>query len=149
MLFTTFLVGGLPIVFTLILFLIGLFGWKFLLVMSTLTMLISVVCLGVYFLIHDDICHGCLGVNCTDSSGHIHLNNSPPCSESGISALAVISIALYVIGFALGWGPIPWTMMSELLPLRARTLAASFATFLNWEPCLFCLSGVTWDELRI
>ena len=132
-LISTFVVGGIQIIATLIsVFLMIPFGRKFLLVVSALGMLVSVVCLGVYFLIHDDICHGCLGVNCTDSSGHIHLNDSPPCSESGISALAVISVTVYIIAFALGWGPIPWTMMSELLPLRARTLAASFATFLNW-----------------
>ena len=132
-LISTFVVGGIQIIATLIsVFLMIPFGRKLLLVVSSLGMLVSVIILGIYFLIHDDICHGCLGVNCTDSSDHIHLNDSPPCNESGISALAVISVTIYIITFALGWGPIPWTMMSELLPLRARTLGASFATFLNW-----------------
>ena len=131
-LLSTFLVAGIQIVATLgSVFFMILFGRKSLLVTSSLGILLSLVTLGVYFLIHDDICHGCLGKNCTDSDDHVWANSYSPCSSSGIGVLAILSTSIYMVAFSIGWGPIPWTMMSELLPLCVRTLAASVATFLN------------------
>jgi MFS family permease len=39
---------------------------------------------------------------------------------------------LFIMSFSLGWGPIPWLMMSELVPLQVRGLASAAATFVNW-----------------
>ena len=130
---TTFLIGLLQVFFAVIsVILAAPFGRKTLLLASSVGMLVNLTVLGVYFLIHDDICHGCLGVNCTDSKNFIHENDFSPCNADGIGWVAVMAASVYVVAFALGWGPVAWTMMAELLPLRVRTPAGSIATFVNW-----------------
>lgn len=49
-----------------------------------------------------------------------------------ISWVAVTSLAIYIVGFVLGWGPCPWLMMSEIFPVAARGKASGIATFFNW-----------------
>jgi facilitated trehalose transporter len=44
-----------------------------------------------------------------------------------------------VIGFSLGFGPIPWLMMGEVLPAKVRGPAASVATAVNWS-CTFLVT---------
>lgn len=46
--------------------------------------------------------------------------------------IAVAMLILYVAFFSIGLGAIPWLMMSEIFPAKARGLAASLATLLNW-----------------
>ncbi|KAH0615508.1 hypothetical protein JD844_004858 [Phrynosoma platyrhinos] len=41
-------------------------------------------------------------------------------------------VLLVVSGFALGWGPIPWLVMSEIFPLRARGIASGACVLTNW-----------------
>ncbi|XP_055955532.1 solute carrier family 2, facilitated glucose transporter member 8 [Patella vulgata] len=49
------------------------------------------------------------------------------------SWLPVISLMLFVIGFSLGWGPIPMLVMSEILPVRVKGTASAIAIFSNWS----------------
>lgn len=35
-------------------------------------------------------------------------------------------------GFALGWGPIPWLVMSEIFPVKARGFASAACVLTNW-----------------
>ncbi|CAI8609134.1 unnamed protein product [Vicia faba] len=57
-------------------------------------------------------------------------------NDSGIhrimGVLSLVGLLVLVIGFSLGVGPIPWLIMSEILPLNIKGLAGSAATFLNW-----------------
>ena len=46
--------------------------------------------------------------------------------------LPILSLNLYIIMFSLGWGPIPWLMMSELMPTRAKGVGTGLATAVNW-----------------
>lgn len=46
--------------------------------------------------------------------------------------VSVASLSIYVFAFAIGYGPIPWLMMSEILPVRVKGLASSLATGFNW-----------------
>lgn len=48
------------------------------------------------------------------------------------SWMAVLGLALFVIGFAPGLGPMPWTVNSEIYPMWARGTAISIATAVNW-----------------
>ncbi|XP_032993649.1 solute carrier family 2, facilitated glucose transporter member 8 isoform X2 [Lacerta agilis] len=52
--------------------------------------------------------------------------------EHHLAWLAVLSLGLFVMGFALGWGPIPWLLMSEIFPLRARGVASGACVLTNW-----------------
>ncbi|XP_072208502.1 solute carrier family 2, facilitated glucose transporter member 8 isoform X2 [Excalfactoria chinensis] len=41
-------------------------------------------------------------------------------------------VLLYVSGFALGWGPVPWLVMSEIFPLKARGISGGACVLTNW-----------------
>ncbi|MBS1049232.1 sugar porter family MFS transporter [Gluconobacter japonicus] len=47
--------------------------------------------------------------------------------------IAIVSLlVLFILGYAFGEGPIPWTMCTEIQPLQGRTLAIACSTFANW-----------------
>jgi len=46
------------------------------------------------------------------------------------------SILLYVAFFALGMGPGPWLIISEIFPTKVRSRAASIATSTLWSGTL-------------
>ena len=105
--------------------LVDLLGRKTLLIISSSGMLISSASLGVYFYIFDSFCDGSLG----EIDVHYRLKI---CDSTEFGGLSIASVVLFIISFSLGWGPITWSMMSELVPLRVRGLSSSIATFSNW-----------------
>jgi SP family arabinose:H+ symporter-like MFS transporter len=52
------------------------------------------------------------------------------------AALMLVSILLYVAFFALGMGPGPWLIISEIFPTKVRGRAASIATSVLWSGAL-------------
>ena len=123
-------------------FLIDFVGRRILLTISGIGIVTSDFILGVYFYIYIEKCGSCLGppVHCNltaNISSHILLSSHDalPCNSTHFGMLAVASIILIVFMFSLGWGPIPWNAMSELMPNRVRTLAASIATSFYWTFC--------------
>ena len=46
--------------------------------------------------------------------------------------LPVACVMFYTLFFALGWGPIPMLVMSEIFPVRARGTASALASMTNW-----------------
>jgi sugar porter (SP) family MFS transporter len=51
---------------------------------------------------------------------------------AGDSLVALICILAFVIAFAVGMGPAFWVLIAELFPLEARAAGASVATATNW-----------------
>jgi MFS family permease len=51
---------------------------------------------------------------------------------SHLGFLTVVCLALYIICFAFSLGPIVWTMISEIFPLRTRGQAVAISTAANW-----------------
>ncbi|CAL0312784.1 unnamed protein product [Lupinus luteus] len=49
-----------------------------------------------------------------------------------LALLSVVGVVVMVVGFSLGLGPIPWIIMSEILPVNIKSLAGSIATMANW-----------------
>jgi MFS family permease len=49
-----------------------------------------------------------------------------------IGSLLVVSVFGYVISFAIGVGPIPWMLTSELTPVYASSAVGAVATATNW-----------------
>ncbi|XP_065504336.1 solute carrier family 2, facilitated glucose transporter member 8 isoform X4 [Caloenas nicobarica] len=41
-------------------------------------------------------------------------------------------VLLYISGFALGWGPVPWLLISEIFPLKARGISSGACVLTNW-----------------
>ncbi|GLU04448.1 hypothetical protein SLE2022_215940 [Rubroshorea leprosula] len=52
-----------------------------------------------------------------------------------LGIISVVGVVGMVFTFCLGMGPIPWIIMSEILPINIKGLAGSVATLVNW---LFC-----------
>jgi predicted MFS family arabinose efflux permease len=51
------------------------------------------------------------------------------------SAAQKVAVLFYIFFFAIGCGPVPWVMMSEVMPSRMRGLALSLGTLWNWLLC--------------
>lgn len=51
---------------------------------------------------------------------------------TSIGWLALVCVIVYIASFSIGWGPVPWLIMSEIFPARAKGLAAGIATGINW-----------------
>ncbi|XP_077864167.1 solute carrier family 2, facilitated glucose transporter member 8-like [Saccoglossus kowalevskii] len=60
-------------------------------------------------------------------------------SGNDLSGLSLSSMIVYIISFSLGWGAIPWLIMSEIFPSRARGAASGIATLVNWT-CAFIVT---------
>ena len=99
--------------------LIDRLGRKMLLHMSNILMIISLVALTVYFYVK----------SLSDDSD---IENTWNSTVQSISWLPLVCLMLYVTGFSLGWGPIPWLFMGEALPAKIRGPAASMVTAWNW-----------------
>lgn len=61
----------------------------------------------------------------TESTG-----DQPPPAR-GAAVVILVSIMVYVAGYALGLGNVPW-MQSELFALNVRSLGSGIATATNW-----------------
>lgn len=59
------------------------------------------------------------------------------CPGNALAPLAVVALILYIATFAPGFGPLPWTVNSEIYPTWARSTAISIATMCNWASNLF------------
>eukprot|EP00927_Polykrikos_kofoidii_P087088 TRINITY_DN9951_c0_g2_i1.p1 TRINITY_DN9951_c0_g2~~TRINITY_DN9951_c0_g2_i1.p1 ORF type:complete len:470 (-),score=59.44 TRINITY_DN9951_c0_g2_i1:153-1562(-) len=51
---------------------------------------------------------------------------------SSTSTLQIAGLALFIVGFSFGLGPIPWLILGELFATDIRGTAASLATAVNW-----------------
>ena len=123
---TLFAVGLVQIFATFVsVTLVELLGRKTLLVISGSGMLVSSAGLGIYFYVFESFCDGCLGHSCAHHQLKV-------CESTGFGGLAIGCVVIFIMSFSLGWGPIPWLMMSELVPLQVRGLASAAATLLNW-----------------
>lgn len=91
-------------------------GRKMLLYISSVAMIITLVTLGSYFYV---------------------LEAGTDVSNYGWLPLACLVI--YVLGFSIGFGPIPWLMLGEILPAKIRGTAAALATAFNWT-CTFVVT---------
>jgi len=46
--------------------------------------------------------------------------------------LILVSIIVYIFGFAFSWGPVAWLVCSEIFPLRGREVGMTITTMINW-----------------
>lgn len=99
-------------------------GRRVLLLASSAGMGVSSLALAVLFHFLDK-------QNCTQDSDDTSMESGSSCQS--ISYATIGCVIVFIVSFSIGWGPIPWTSMSELLPNRVRGLAASIATAINWS----------------
>ncbi|XP_065551718.1 solute carrier family 2, facilitated glucose transporter member 8 isoform X1 [Lathamus discolor] len=121
-------VGSIQVCFTAVAALIiDKTGRKVLLYVSGIIMALSTALFGLYFKM--------VLPNPNNSSNPdvwATVNSASPGTESSISWLAVVSLGCFVAGFALGWGPIPWLVTSEIFPLKARGISSGACVLTNW-----------------
>lgn len=51
---------------------------------------------------------------------------------SSISWLPLASLSIYIISFAIGYGPIPWLMLSEIYSKEYNAIASPITASINW-----------------
>lgn len=115
-------------------------GRKVLLLLSGIVMAVSTTLFGVYFRIR--VAHM---NNSSGLMGPVHMADGP---TDPLAWLALLSMGLFIAGFAVGWGPIPWLLMSEIFPLRARGVASGVCVVTNWG-CAFLVTKIFHDLLDL
>ena len=119
-------VGGSGVIFTtLSFFIIDRFGRKVLLLVSGVGMLLGTVTLGTYFYITRCDLNG-------NSSTSANLESYQLCNTH-IAPLAIVSIMLFSSAYSIGWGPVAFVLMGELIPMRVRGIGSGIATLVNWS----------------
>lgn len=104
-------------------------GRRILLWPAALGMCVSLVTLGVYFLIYIPPKDG--GSTSDTVSMLSSISHSVPAKD--ISWLSILCIVLFNLMFSLAWGPVAWLVMAEINPLRVRGFACSLAALTNWS----------------
>ncbi|XP_026731363.1 facilitated trehalose transporter Tret1-like isoform X2 [Trichoplusia ni] len=99
-------------------------GRKVLLYISSVTMTITLGVLGAFFYVQTDM----------------------DMDVSTLGWIPLTCIMIYLLGFSLAFGPIPWLMMGEILPARIRGSAASLCTAFNWL-CTFTVTKTFYNIL--
>ncbi|CAK1539933.1 unnamed protein product [Leptosia nina] len=84
-------------------------GRKLLLYISSVTMTVTLIILGTFF----------------------YLTDEATSVDANLGWLPLTSVMIYLLGFSLAFGPIPWLMMGEILPGKVRGAAASLCTAYN------------------
>ncbi|KAG7173008.1 facilitated trehalose transporter Tret1-like [Homarus americanus] len=56
----------------------------------------------------------------------------------------VVGLLAYIIGFSLGWGPIPWVFLGEGMPSRVRGKAVAMVVAVNWASAFLITKTFGW-----
>jgi sugar porter (SP) family MFS transporter len=100
-------IGCTNVVFTIVaILLLDKLGRRFFLVFGTALLTVALIGLGIFF-------------------------NSPTLQRS-VGWLALVCLLVYIVGFAIGLGPVFWLMISEIFPLQMRGPAMAVCTMFNW-----------------
>ncbi len=58
-----------------------------------------------------------------------HHHGDPTMTERTVLLIAVV---IYIIGFAVSWGPVAWVICAEIFPLKGREIGMTVTTMVNW-----------------
>nr|XP_050859152.1 facilitated trehalose transporter Tret1-like [Vespula vulgaris] len=83
-------------------------GRKILLTISIIFMCLSLLALGIHFYLMEKM------------------------NTSNLGWLPLLSVCSYIVSFAIGFGPIPWMMISEVFSPETKAIAGSSACLWNW-----------------
>lgn len=116
---STLAVGGVQVIATIFgVILADLAGRRKLLIVGALTMSASMATLGLYYFFNSE-------PFCNPDE------DSSKCKDN-LTWLAIVSLMVYIIGFSIAWGALPWVITSEIIPLEIRGVGVGIATFINW-----------------
>lgn len=73
---------------------------------------------------------GGMALACVALSSSLQANITRQTDEAS-GTIALISLMLYVVGFSVGWGPVPSCLTNEVLPNSVRSKTSSLALITN------------------
>ncbi|KFQ89441.1 Solute carrier family 2, facilitated glucose transporter member 6, partial [Phoenicopterus ruber ruber] len=102
-------------------------GRKILLFVSAGVMLVSSLTMGLY-------------IHFVPASQNSTVANKTLVSSANLTAeptnyitlIPLLATMFFIMGYAMGWGPITWLLMSEILPLKARGVASGLCVVVSW-----------------
>ncbi|XP_075690276.1 solute carrier family 2, facilitated glucose transporter member 6 [Rhinoderma darwinii] len=102
-------------------------GRKILLYASSALMFVSSLSMGLYINFTVDIKNNSTNLTVTWNDPH---TDAHPVNY--LEIIPLVCIMLYILGYAFGWGPITWLLMSEILPLKTRGTASGLCVMVSW-----------------
>eukprot|EP00112_Aurelia_sp_Birch-Aquarium-sp1_P016629 Seg3788.2 transcript_id=Seg3788.2/GoldUCD/mRNA.D3Y31 product="Solute carrier family 2 facilitated glucose transporter member 12" protein_id=Seg3788.2/GoldUCD/D3Y31 len=69
--------------------------------------------------------------NCTRKHRHIKAKNVTKYSDS-VKYICLIALMTFVAGYAIGYGPMSWLVLTEIFPVGIKGRAVAIATIFNW-----------------
>ncbi|KAM4021065.1 solute carrier family 2, facilitated glucose transporter member 6 isoform 2-T2 [Anomaloglossus baeobatrachus] len=102
-------------------------GRKILLFISGSLMMVSSLSMGLYIHFTVDMKNNSTNLTITMNDPHTH-----DAHVNYLEIIPLVCIMLYILGYAFGWGPITWLLMSEILPLKARGTASGLCVMVSW-----------------
>lgn len=101
-------------------------GRKVLLIISFFGMFVASTMLGTHFFVtRPSLCEGI-------STSNVSFEDATGVCNSHFAPLAIVSLIFFMMSFAIGLGPVLWTLMSEYLPLHVRGFASGVVILANW-----------------
>lgn len=73
-----------------------------------------------------------MGIGMLSLGGFFHLGLGGDGANLTMSYLAVASLVVFIIGFAMSAGPIIWILCAEIFPLAGRDFGITCSTVTNW-----------------
>ncbi|XP_058709271.1 solute carrier family 2, facilitated glucose transporter member 6 [Poecile atricapillus] len=102
-------------------------GRKILLFVSAGVMLVSNLTMGLYIHFMPASHNGTVANTTLVSPAHL-----PAEPTNYITLIPLLATMFFIMGYAMGWGPITWLLMSEILPLKARGVASGLCVVVSW-----------------
>lgn len=109
--YQTIIIGSVLLLSTLLAtFLVDRLGRKLLLVLSSMLMSLMLVALGIYF----------------------HLLESKSDAVESLSWLPLTSLCVHLIAYSIGYGPLPWLLLSEVYSKEYNAIASPITGAFAW-----------------
>lgn len=89
------------------------------------------------------------GVAMAVAHGVLAAQQAWPELQTSAGWVPLLTINLFLVGFSLGLGPLPWLLNAELLPAGDKRWAAGAATAVSWAMCVVMTGGFTEVMLRL
>ena len=114
--------------------LVDVAGRKVLLIVGGLGTCLATALLGTHFFItRPSLCDNSTNLTAMLLPGAENSTTTAvlPCNPQ-FAPVAIASVLLYFVLFNFGWGPVPWVLIGEMLPLQVRGVASGIVIFVNW-----------------
>ena len=128
----TFTIGiTMTVTTAIVVFIVDRIGRKTLLIVSGIGMTIGTVLIGTdFYITRPSLC-----VNVTDMALDIPVSLGDDvdvtCNPQ-YNPVILTGVIVFNVAFAFGWGPVPFILVSEFIPLQVRGVASGLASTVNW-----------------